>query len=67
MRLADLIDRLIEIQNKYDCDDVGVSIMSEHEVDLQTTQFSSKVRDTAVSVGKDDVVGGIIIIGQELD
>lgn len=58
MRLADFIDRLIEIQNSYDCDDHEVSIMTE----LPNLQIQHKVTDVAFS-GR----SGIIVIGQELD
>lgn len=68
MRFADFIDKLIEIQNKYDCDDVNVSIMTEIDIDLQTPVFQvqHRVTDIAASVGKNGC-SRIIIIGQELD
>lgn len=70
IRLADFIDRLLEIQNKYDCDDVYVDMMQEHCVDIngfeKEVQFNSKVKDVAVSCGK-NTVNKIIIIGQEID
>ena len=61
MKLAEFIDRLLEIQNEYDCDDVEVELMHE----FGGKQYSSVVRDLAVSVGKQRKVSKIIIIGNE--
>lgn len=70
MKLADLIDRLIEIQNSYDCSDVDVEIMQEHMVEIngfeQEVQFQSKIRDVAVACGN-HTVSRIVFVGQELD
>ena len=78
MKLSDFINRLIKIQNEYSCDDAEISMMSEHQVDLQTIQFNSVVKDVAAVVSKNnsehmeipcevDLVKGIVVIGQELD
>lgn len=70
IKLADFIDRLVEIQNSYDCDEVYVDMMQEHYVDIngfqQEFQFGSKVKDIAVSCGN-HTVSRIIIIGQEIN
>ena len=70
IKLTDFIDRLLEIQNSYDCNDVYVDMMQEHNVEIngfqQEIQFSSRVKDIAVSCGN-HTVSRIIIIGQELD
>ena len=58
MRLADFIDRLLEIQNSYDCNDYEVSIMTE----LPNLQIQHKVTDIAFSERS-----GIIVIGQEIE
>lgn len=69
MTLANFIDRLSEIQNQYDCDNVIVTTMQEKELgEIKTTiiQIESEVQDIAVSIGKDGVKK-IIIIGNEID
>lgn len=70
MKFSDFIDKLIEIQNEYDCDDVEVSVMQEHEVEIngfdKEVQFESMLRDVAVVCGNDKV-SRIVLIGQELD
>ena len=69
MKFADLIDKILEIQNKYDCDNVDLSVMQEHEVEIngftQEMQFESQVRDVAVVRGNDGV-SRIVFIGKEL-
>lgn len=70
IKLADFIDKLLEIQNSYDCDEVYVDMMQEHDVDVNgfktQVQFQSKVKDIAVSCGN-HTVSRIVIIGQEID
>lgn len=69
MKLADLIDRLLEIQNKYDCDSVKTSIMQEKDFGItkkKIVQIESQVKDVAVSIGKDGFKK-IVIIGNEID
>jgi len=74
MRLADLIDRLLEIQNEHECDDVEVSIMMEHMVNKgyepYVVQISSTVTDVAASIrsekGVCKGVSSIIVIGKEI-
>lgn len=66
MKLADLIDKLVEIHNAHD-HNPDVSIMTEHEVyrgaaGMEEVQFSADV--TNVTFSKRN---GVIIIGQELD
>ena len=63
MKLADLIDRLVEIHNSEKEYNPEVSIMTEAEIDgCRPYQFQHKVSDIAVSDRS-----GVIIIGQELE
>ena len=75
MKLANLIDRLLKIQNEYNCDDLEVNIMMEHMVNVglerKKMQFESVTTDVAVCTSYDKGtytgISKIIIIGQELD
>ena len=62
MKLADLIDRLIEIQNKKSDYNPEVSVMMEHtQKSLGDIQVQSTVRDVATCGDC------LIIIGEELE
>jgi len=62
MKLADLIDRLIEIHNSKEAYNPEVSIMTEEELGGIEYQLIVEVTDIAVSDRT-----GVIIIGNEID
>lgn len=79
MKIEELIDRLIEIQNKYNVS-LNVSLMQEgeflisnsnkygfQEIDKVPIQLESRIKDIAVSTNKQGNLDRIILIGKELE